>query len=311
MNRPRLKLGLDASRSTLNEPECARIGLELARIRERRGLSIEKVGASLLLASRQVTALEQVQLQAFYGAELYVAALKKYAVLMGLDPSEVDRALIGPALTDLDPASRRGRKTMATAFAGVPEPSKRFVVGAAVVVSVVIGSLLLAAVRQQSSVAVTPVPRQQLQHEPVLPASASQQTLPAAPEVAETVGAASRDVARAAAAETVSDEPDRVHATTAALAIAPPLATTPAAGRVRVGQPTWVFVRYANGTTLERVLGRGEVLTLQERPTYLAVGSADETVVELDGQAIDNSPFIVNGALRVGSSQLAQLVARR
>ena len=52
-------------------------------------------------------------------------------------------------------------------------------------------------------------------------------------------------------------------------------------------------------------------MALAERPTYLAVGSADETVVEIEGQAIDNSQFIVNGALRVGSSQLAQLVARR
>jgi hypothetical protein len=82
-------------------------------------------------------------------------------------------------------------------------------------------------------------------------------------------------------------------------------------GRVRVGRRTWVFVRFATGTTLERVLGEGEELPLADVPTYIAVGRADDTTIEIGGRAIDTDRFIVNGELRVGSSQLSRLVALR
>jgi hypothetical protein len=82
-------------------------------------------------------------------------------------------------------------------------------------------------------------------------------------------------------------------------------------GHVRVGQRTWVFVRFATGSTLERMLGSGEELVLKDVPTYIAVGTADDTTVEIGGQSLDTSRFTVNGELRVGSSQLARLVALR
>jgi hypothetical protein len=286
MKRPRLDLGLEASRPTLNEAECARVGTCLSGARQSRGMSLDTAGGKLLLAPAQVAALEQVRADAFYSAEFYATALRKYAALMGLDPAETARVLVQPA-EDARPSSRRGRRSIGASLARVPRPSRRVMVGAGVLVTAVAGGLLVAAVRERT---------------PAKPA-------PAAAPVAPSTPAA---LPPSLAPRSVPTRQDSVvHGDDQAAVVPVSTADDPTLGRVRVGRRTWVFVRFATGTTLERVLGEGEELLLADVPTYIAVGHADDTTIEIGGRAIDTDRFTVNGELRVGSSQLSRLVALR
>jgi hypothetical protein len=82
-------------------------------------------------------------------------------------------------------------------------------------------------------------------------------------------------------------------------------------GRISVTQPTWLFVRFSDQSTIERGLRPGESVDFSSRPVYLAVGSAEGTHVEVAGHALDTSQFTTNGQLRVGSSALAALFRDR
>ncbi len=295
MKRPRLDLGLDASRATLNESECARLAELLSARRRSRGLSIQDVGARLLLASAQVSALESVRADAFYSAEFYATALRKYAALMGLDAAELDRILVRPEPPASAPVFKRGRPSLGVSLARVPRPSTRVMLGAGLLVTAVAGGLLVAAVRERA--AAKPAPS--TSGNTGTPATPLEPVPPSVP---------------APAAEPATGEPDAV--ASAADAVTPamiPVSTSPqgSVGRVKVGQRTWVFVRFAGGSTLERTLGGGEELVLTNVPTYIAVGTADDTSIDIGGQPLDTSRFTVNGQLRVGSSQLARLVASR
>ena len=76
---------------TLDRGLCASVGAELARVRTARGLSVQQVSEQLLLSTRQVRALEQVDLTAFHNATFYLGGLRKYARFAGVDPVLVDR----------------------------------------------------------------------------------------------------------------------------------------------------------------------------------------------------------------------------
>lgn len=295
MKRPRLDLGLDASRPTLNESECARVAALLSASRRLRGLSVQEVGAKLLLASTQVSALESVRPDAFYSAEFYATALRKYAGLMGVDAAELDRVLVRPEPPASAPVFKRGRPAVGVSLARVPRPSTRVMVGAGLLVTAVAGGLLVAAVRERAAAKLAP----STSGNTVTPTAPLEPAPPSVP------------VPRI---EPATAEPDAVAST--ADAVTPPMipvstSTQSSVGRVRVGQRTWVFVRYAGGSTVERTLGGGEELVLINVPTYIAVGTADDTSIDIGGQPLDTSRFTVNGQLRVGSSQLARLVASR
>ncbi|MEO8482564.1 MAG: helix-turn-helix domain-containing protein [Acidobacteriota bacterium] len=293
MKRPRLDLGLEASRATLNEGECVRLGEVLGGARRARGLSVKDVGAKLLLAAAQVSALESVRADAFYSAEFYATALKKYAALMGLDAAETDHVLVRPIASSSSPAFKRGRGSVGASLASVPRPSRRVLLGAGIVVTAVAGGLLVAAVLERSSA----------RH---ASAASGNAALPPSPEPVAP------DTQPQPALQPLEASPPTPFDETAPPAMVPVSTAAPkSVGHLRVGQRTWVFVRFATGATLERTLGSGEELILKEVPTYIAVGTADDTSIEIAGQSIDTSLFTVNGQLRVGASQLARLVAMR
>jgi hypothetical protein len=294
MNRPRLDLGLEASRATLHQGECARVGGLLRDGRARRAFTIDDVAKRLLLAPAQVVALERGSADAFYSAEFYAAASRKYATLVGVDAADLSRILVQPQDPGAPPVFRRGRRgAMVESIFKAPRPSARVMVGVGVVVTTMAAGLLIAAVwersgRRDRDSSAGPVETPSL--EPAAPAPAPAPPAPAPSRAPEPLDAASH--------------PD-------GLDMVPAVAAEPAGsvGRVRVGQRTWVFVRYASGTTLERVLGGGEELVLKDVPIYIAVGSAEAASIEIAGQALDTSLFTVNGQLRVGSSPLARLTS--
>jgi hypothetical protein len=283
MNRPRVALGLEASRATLNADVCADLGRQLAAARRDQALEIQDVASRLLLSPRQVTALEAADQEAFYGADFYVAALRKYAVLLGVDSGLVNQALVRPDALSSAPPFKRGRRASDLPAVNIPRPRRRVIVAVGLAVTTLVAWLLVSAVH--SGPPATPE------------ASAATDPAPAdVPVPAATTPSAA--VVQPAAADVVPEEP--------AQSGAPDDATV--VGRVRVSQGTWIFVRYADNSTVEQRLGSGEEFVLHRAPVYLVVGSADKADVEIAGHTIDNTRFTTNGQLRVGSSYLARLV---
>ncbi|MCC6991582.1 MAG: helix-turn-helix domain-containing protein, partial [Acidobacteria bacterium] len=149
MTRPRVPLGLESTRATLNRQACAEAGAVLIEARKKLGLAVTDVSARLLLSPAQVKALELVQPEAFYGAEFYAAALKKYAAFLGVDSSAVDRARVEPAsgpAGDQTPF-RRGPVSVTTAAPAVtPRPRNALVVAVGLIITTLAGWLLLSSI---------------------------------------------------------------------------------------------------------------------------------------------------------------------
>ena len=85
-------------------------------------------------------------------------------------------------------------------------------------------------------------------------------------------------------------------------ATASPLAVAPGSpyGRIESGTTTWVFVRYANGDLVEETLTSGKRFVIETVPKYLAVGAPGIKLIVRDRE-VDITPWIRNGALRIGS----------
>ena len=91
----------------------------------------------------------------------------------------------------------------------------------------------------------------------------------------------------------------------------PPVATrSPASeadyGTLRLGRATWLFLRLADNSVTERTLAAGENVSLEARPSYLAIGSPD-AVLTLGAQVVDVAPFVRNGQLRMNARDFSQV----
>lgn len=344
MNRPRVSLGLEATRATLNRAVCLQVGRELAKSRQKKGMTVAAVGKSLLLSPAQVTALEAVNPDAFYSAEFYASAMKKYAALVGAACDELERVLVGPERPDLpatgpvqareatprphpEPAQpvptpapvrrkepRPERQPPQAATSATPvRPKRAVMIAASFVVVALIGLPLMSALRSgptrvPPSVAAPPADVIATQ---ALPAELEPQAenLVASDPVdvpARTLAVSAPAEPAAAASPEVSAKPS-THTEERSEPRAETLSSEGSFGRVRVDKSTWIFVRYTNNSTTERGLPAGSEFVLHQRPIYIAVGTAEGTNVEVAGHTLDNTQFASNGQLRIGASSLATL----
>ncbi len=274
MNRPRLSLGLESSRPTLDEAVCARIGRELTAERASRQWTIGEVAERLLLSPRQVQGMEGADRDAFYSAEFYVTALRKYHALLGLSSSLIDQVLVPAGLPDASLPPPKPASTIhvgrAPVFAGV-----------AVLAVVVTGGWLVSlGLGDDRAGGDSPPPSLTLQHlvSHQLPMAMSRVSLEAPRPSAES---AFRDDARG-----------------------------DGFGHIRVARTTWVFVRYQDNSTVERILSPGSRFVLRGVPIYLAAGDAPGAEIVIAGQSIDPEQFNVNGELRIGSAFLSAALRR-
>jgi cytoskeleton protein RodZ len=317
MARPRVSLGLEASRTSLNREVCAEIGRQLQAARMAKGTSIADAAKALMLSPAQIGALETVQPEAFYGADFYTNALKKYLIYLNLSPAESERALLRPAEPEKKPTPFRRKQTAEAQAPQAPPKAARgaaftpTLVAAAVAASAMAGWWILAPKRQAPTATSStgrpgdgsPAAEQATAPPPPAPALDK-------PAEAETI---ELDAANAAASAVSA-----VSATLAPVMQASELPevanVTDASGRygaITVATSTWIFVRYADNTTDERRIAPGDTFAFRSQPVYIAVGAAKGTTIVVGGRTLDAAPFTTNGQIRIGKAFLGTFVALR
>ena len=275
--------GLSAGDAPLDARACAEIGAELARVRASRGLTLAQVGETLLLSTRQVKALEDVDQSAFHNPTFHLKALRKYVDFTGIDATLLNRVAASvsrpePVLTAAQPDEPL-----------VDDGSRR---GLAVIGSIV---LLVAAVAGggyflwlRDTATIAP------------PATVAQVEPPPPPPPAPVAAA---QPAVVPAAEVASEAPPAAPAANAA-----PIGITPTAfGTLRVLHPTWIFVRDADNNVVEKTLAAGESFEFETQPTYLAVGSPDAELT-IGARAVDLARFVQSGQIRIRAGDFDALV---
>jgi cytoskeleton protein RodZ len=282
----------NASR-TIGHPAGAR----LQSARTERGLTIEDVSARVLLSPSQIRGLEQGDVRAFYSSHFYNQGLRKYAALLGV-----------PDVAPADGASQDHESTAhAHASDGTPRAERRS--GAAAIVATLVIVMGAAAggawwwqvralpgtgpgtVVDGAANAVADTAAADVVALPPVPAAPTIVTPPELTPIVEPLP----DVEATAAADATGPA-----ATTATTAPAAPAALTPAGayGTLRVNTATWIYVRYADGTMIERTLPAGAVHTIALHPTYLAAGSSD-VVLTVGSTPVDVAPWVSNGQVRI------------
>jgi hypothetical protein len=286
-NTGRPSLPLDEPR--LDGRVCAEIGARLAHARSERKLTIAMVADSLLLSTRQVRALEQAESGAFYNSAFFLAALRKYARLAGVEADLLGRALVLEArpsgTAESSPAVARPAPSVG--FMAAPEPSgtrraRGLALSAIVCALVGIGGAAVWSLTHFTSDANGSTPQ------PHWPPGI---TLPAPFSI---------EGSRVPAPAASTDDPRPTAS----------LRRDPAGpyGGVRVARSTWVFLRYANGDMVEHTLEDGEEEVIESQPVYLAVGIPDVELTVGD-RHVDVSRFVVNGQVRIRSADLGALTA--
>jgi cytoskeleton protein RodZ len=275
--------GLPAGESPLDARACADIGVELARVRVARGLSLDQVGEQLLLSTRQVKALEEVDFTAFHNPTFHLKALRKYVVFAGVDTTLLNR--VAAAVARPEPVL-----TAATADEPlVDEGARRGLV--------VVGSILLVAAAVAAGgyflwLRDRPAP-------PATSTTAQAEPLPPPPPV---------PVAQPAVVTAAEVAPAEATAPTGPAGNAPPVGLTPTVfGSVRVLHPTWIFLRDADNNATEKTLAAGETLEFDTQPTYLAVGSSDVELT-IAARPVDIARFVQNGQIRIRAGDFDALV---
>ncbi len=273
------------------------IGTRLQSVRAERGLSLEDVAASVLLSPSQIRGLEHGDVKAFYSPHFYNQGLRKYAALLG-----VPEALLGDAVVASDAAHAAHPSAAAKAPSATEAVDGRW--GGRITAVVVVLAIAAASAagawwwrtQETARVAAEPVPP------PPAPEAPPVTQAPTLTPILEPAA----DVAATDPAEAALPEP--AVATTGTPAAVPAAAApdTPGGpyGTVRAGSGTWVFVRYADGTTAQRTLDAGFTFTIAPRPIYLVVGATD-VVLTVGGRRIDVTPWVTDGEVRINGRAFA------
>lgn len=275
--------GLSAGDSPLDARACADIGVELARVRTARGLTLAQVGEQLLLSTRQVKALEEVDFSAFHNPTFHLKALRKYVVFAGIDTTLLNR--VAAAVARPEPVL-----TAAADEPLVDDGSRRglVLVGSIVLVAAAVmggGYFLWMRDTTRSAPAASEVRVEAPPPPPAAPIAAVQPAVVPAAEVAALEGAPAEPAGNAL-----------------------PAGQTPTAfGSVRVLHPTWIFVRDADNNATEKTLAAGESLDFETQPTYLAVGSADVELT-IAARPVDIARYVQNGQIRIRAGDFDALV---
>jgi hypothetical protein len=257
-------------------------------------LSSGDVAKALLCSTAQVNGLERGDASAFYGPVYFAEAMRKYAVFVGISSPLVAALLIsGPP-----PRSRHSAPQVKLPAVSRIEPKGRGARPGWVIP-------LAAAVLLSSGVATAWYFRGSL-HILEYAASAPSPVVPTpGPPPAEPVTTAptSGTVAASLPPAPTVEQPERT---------APP--PHGEEGHLTLARAGWVYLRYADGTVVQRTLAAGGGLALTSLPVYLAVGHLAQGTgtgvsLTLNGRAVALGPFTTGNEIRIGASDLATLAS--
>jgi cytoskeleton protein RodZ len=278
-------------------------GARLAAQRERAGLSVTDVAATLRLHPNQVRAIEQEELARLPALAYVRGFIRSYARVVNLDPE--------PLLSDLNAKLVPVRETvvdgMATDYeaartAGRERTFPQWAMGIGLVILIVLGVIGWQTTRQLPA-----APPEQVA---VAPSSTLPAAPPASPPLADiATPAASSETAtnpaatsESAANPTAVVEPVPAPADTAEPTIAPTRAASGAAPTVllRFTGDSWAEVTDRNGKILlSQLSSAGAEHALDgELPLNLVIGDANFASVEVRGSTFNLQPFTRNNVAR-------------
>ena len=296
-------------RQSLDRAQCTAIGARLTAARAARGLTIDDVGKTLLLSTRQVRALESFEVQSFHNVAFYLNALRKYAAFCGLDEGLIARV----ETTRTETPERVDRPAAVIEDAG-ESLRRKGMVSAAIVAVIVVGGAIWNLSRPR---AVSPAPTTSVvptaPATPVLPGTPAPAVAPAptppvtdSAEPAERAGPVEPVTSVGQTSEGGGTTPADVTASEPTIPepqqLAPVLTPATRYGSFRANQKAWMFLRQSDNSVIERTLAAGEVVQLRSKPRYLALGTEDVEVT-LGDVNVDTSRFVRNGTLRMGVAE--------
>ena len=250
------------------------VGRLLAHQRRQLGVSLEDATRQLLLSKSQIEGLERGEPGAFYNPQFYRQALRKYAAYLQVALPELPATteVAAPVLAPALPAEH------------FEPPSRTHVylaVAAGLIVVVGGAGWFIARAAGRAPATVATVVTAGATGRPVeIPADIPTDTPAAPPAPPVTTPGPSLDVPQA----------QEVAAS--------------AVGILTVDDPSWVFIRYADGSVVQRAVNPGEQLALTQRMVYLAAGTRTVHVTVAD-RMIDTRPFVTDkGEVRVSARQL-------
>lgn len=274
-------------------PSAAGYGARLAAQRERAGLSITDVAATLRLHPNQVRAIEQEELARLPALAYVRGFIRSYARVVNLDPEP----LLSDLNTKLAPVRESVVDGMATEYeaaraAGRERRFPQWVMGIALVILIALGVIGWQTTMQPPAA----LPKQVA----VVPPATLTAAPPTSASVADTATPAASSETAANPAAVV--EPVPAPADTAEPTVAPTRAASGAAPTVllRFTGDSWAEVTDRNGKILLSQLssaGAEHVLD-GELPLNVVIGDANFASVEVRGAAFNLQPFTRNNIAR-------------
>lgn len=265
-------------------------GARLTWERQRAGLGVTDVAATLRLHPNQVRAIEQEDLTRLPELAYVRGFIRGYARVLNIDPApiltDLNAKLAPVAVVDAGPAA-----DYSVMRGAARERTSGWVIALALIALIVLGVLGWRATQSDAQV----------------------QTPPAAPLAAPSAAALAGVSAPVVAAEPAATPASAVTATPASGAAAeafPPADSAPAATpsavavapllMLRFDGVSWAEVTDANGKTLLSHLGSaGSEHALDgELPLTVVIGDANKATVEVRGEAFNLLPFTRNNVAR-------------
>ena len=284
------------------------IGRRLADARTTLGVSPAQLSVALLLSIRQIQGLETGDTSAFHNRSFYLKGLRKYAAHMQIAIDDPHLPAPSPDGTaSRDAASVQGETSPREDGTGslisrrqmAPLAAAAFIACSAGAAYLLSPDLVTRFLEPADTVAypAPPPPPPQAPADPAVltPAVPAQGTTSTSADSAPESDALDARTSTQPLSVAVAEAPKNVPGRSGRF------------GQLRVDAPTWVFVRYADNSTDQRLLDRGDSFPLDMRPVYLAVG-VSQVALTVAGRTVDVAPFVTaDREVRMGARELMDL----
>lgn len=286
----------NAAASSASEAAApAGYGARLAWERQRVGLGVTDVAATLRLHPNQVRAIEQEDLTRLPELAYVRGFIRGYARVLNIDPApiltDLNAKLAPVAVVDSGPAA-----DYSVMRGAARERTSGWVIALALIGLIALGVLGWHATRSDAQVQSAPATPVAAASAVVIPAAAAPVAAPIAatePALTPATGSSASPAGPAAPADAFPPADSAPVGTPSAVAVAPLL-------MLRFDGVSWAEVTDANGKTLlSNLASAGNEHALDgELPLTVVIGDANKASVEVRGEAFNLLPFTRNNVAR-------------